>query len=82
MKLTPIKANMTEVEVNGKTVLFSYETPVAIIEGTNPDGSIAYYKTSKKWSATTTRHINQWFKRYPDYTIKEVDQSYLDNIIK
>lgn len=54
MKLNPIKANMTEVEYADKLVLFSYKTPVAAkINRT-------YYKTSQKWSNTTTRHVNQW----------------------
>ena len=29
MKLKNIGSNMNEVEINGKSVLFSYETPVA-----------------------------------------------------
>ena len=29
MKLNPIGSNMNEVEVGGKSILFSYKTPVA-----------------------------------------------------
>jgi len=55
MKLSPIQANMTQLTLNdGTQVLFSYQTPVACwIDG-------QFYKTEKKWSNTTTRHINKW----------------------
>jgi hypothetical protein len=56
MNLNPIRANMTELHVNDElTVLFSYKTPVAAwVSG------IGYLRTDKKWSNTTSRHINQW----------------------
>lgn len=55
MKLKPIQSNMTELTLNdGTQVLFSYQTPVACwVDG-------QFYKTDKKWSVTTTRHINKW----------------------
>jgi len=57
MKLNPIKSNMTEVELtDGTSVLFSYKTPVAACMG---DGT-GFFRTSKKWSKTTSSHINQW----------------------
>jgi hypothetical protein len=74
MKLRPIKANMNEIELlDGKTVLFSYSTPVAYY-----DTSGGFYRTSKKWSATTSRHINQWLK---GANATEVNQSVLDNLV-
>lgn len=55
MKLNPIASNMTEITLNdGTQVLFSYKTPVACWK----DGQ--FYKTAKKWSNTTTRHVNKW----------------------
>jgi hypothetical protein len=54
---------MTELEINGYTVLFSYETPVAAL---TPHG---YAKTSQWYSSTTTRHINKWL---PDGVNAEV----------
>lgn len=56
MNLKPIKTNMNEVTTGEYQILFSYRTPVAVIlnDGTS-------YKTEKKWSQTTTRHINSWF---------------------
>jgi hypothetical protein len=60
MNLTPLKANMTEVRLkDGVSVLYSYETPVAL-HVTNADGTWAFYKTSKFWSRTTSRHISTW----------------------
>ena len=70
MKLKSIKANCHELELdNGVSVLFSYETPVAIslpgvIRVTNLDGvSLEYVgviKTNQKFSKTTSAHINGW----------------------
>lgn len=54
MKVRNVGSNMTELLVNGYTVLFSYETPVAAL---TPQG---YAKTSQWYSQTTTRHINKW----------------------
>lgn len=55
MNLNPIRANMTELDLgDGTIILFSYKTPVAA------QIDRVYYKTEYKWSATTTRHINQW----------------------
>lgn len=76
MKLRPLKANMTELEIKGKRVLFSYETPVAY---QNLDSVGNYYKTIKKWSNTTTRHINQWLG---GNSAQLLDQSELDNLVK
>lgn len=56
MKLKPIGPNQTELTLsNGARVLFSYETPVAYI-----DNAGNAFKTNKKWSNTTSEHINKW----------------------
>ena len=55
MKLKPIKHNYNIVSFNGDQILFSYETPVAIIQS---DGSV--YRTSQYFSKTTTTHINKF----------------------
>jgi hypothetical protein len=54
--LTPIASNMTEVSTpNGNRVLYSYSTPVAAyLQG------VGYCRTDKRWSVTTSRHINKW----------------------
>ena len=57
MNLNPIAANMNEVEVcDGVRVLFSYKTPVAVIDMNT--GTV--FVTEKYWSRTTSKHINRW----------------------
>ena len=74
MKLKPIASNMTEVETARATVLFSYRTPVAACMN---DGS-GFVRTSCRWSATTTRHINKWLA---GAKAREVDQRELDTLV-
>ena len=74
MKLTPIAANQTQLNLNdGTEVFFSYKTPVAA-KLPNYD----YIRTATKWSTTTTRHINKWLE---GVTAETVDQSILDNLV-
>lgn len=56
---------------NGDEVFFSYETPVA----GDVDGLLV--RTTKKWSVTTTKHINQYLE---GRNAKGVHQSVLDNL--
>ena len=75
MKLTPIAANRTQLNLNdGTEVFFSYETPVAA-KLPNYD----YIRTATKWSQTTSRHINKWLE---GVTAKTVDQEILDNLVR
>lgn len=55
MRLNTIAANQNEVTLgNGTVVFFSYNSAVAAkIEN-------VCYRTAKKWSRTTSKHINQW----------------------
>lgn len=74
MKLKPIASNMTELALtDGTLVLFSYETPVACWK----DGLFSI--TDKKWSKTTTRHINKWLGALCPIL---QPQDYFDNLIK
>jgi len=59
MKVKNYGSNQTIVEDNGCSVLYSYETPVALIV---MPGNRAY-KTDRKWSVTTSKHINQWLRK-------------------
>ena len=56
MKIKQLGSNMTLLTIDdGSEYFFSYETCVA---GFTPgDG---YWRTSKKWSQTTSRHINKY----------------------
>lgn len=61
MKLTPIAANQTEVELaDGTTVFFSYKTPVAAHVPNEP----WFLITDKYWSRTTTKHVRAFLRRY------------------
>jgi hypothetical protein len=72
MRIKPIASNMTELVLNdGTQVLFSYQTPVASWK----DGQ--FFKTERKWSNTTTRHINKW----ADCAISK-PQEYFDNLVQ
>lgn len=78
MKLNPLGPNMTEIYVNDVTVLFSYKTPVAVMidEGLG----FVFYRTSKRWSNTTSRHINKWLRVYGKVA-SEKPQEYFDNLL-
>jgi hypothetical protein len=63
MQIKPIGPNQTELHTEGKIILFSYETPVAAyFQG-------KYYRTSRKYSTTTSRHINAWLRDNPAETV-------------
>ena len=72
MNLTPLGTNRTQLDLaDGTTVFFSYQTPVACLTDNG------YYRTSKKWSVTTTRHINAWLG---GVLAKEQPQEYFDSL--
>jgi len=81
MNITLIKGNMTELELGDMKVLFSYRTPVAAcILVTTPTGDTWHqYKTTKKWSRTTSRHISQWNPLGGAFELKP--QEYFDNLV-
>lgn len=72
MKLSPIQNNLNQLDIGGMTVLFSYQTPVALCNRGQ------YYKTAKKWSNTTTRHVNKWLDGAEAFP---VDQNYFDELL-
>jgi hypothetical protein len=78
MNLTPIRNNMNVLDTDGMSILFSYRTPVAVMvdEGLG----FVFYRTAKRWSNTTTRHINQWLGTYGKVA-SEKPQEYFDSLI-
>ena len=74
LKLKPIASNMNLIDTPDYLVLFSYSTPVACYD----KNSLDYYCTAKKWSMTTSRHINKWLDG-----VKAVEQpqEYFDNLL-
>ena len=71
MTITPIGANQTQLHTDKGVIFFSYKTPVAAAV----DGN--WFRTSKKWSATTSRHINKWLD---GRNAEEKDQSFFDSL--
>ena len=74
LSVKPVASNMTLVDTDRHIVLFSYSTPVASFD----KGNYQFYKTSKKWSKTTTRHINKWID---GVQAVEQPQDYFDNLL-
>jgi hypothetical protein len=74
LKLKPIASNMNLIDTPDYILLFSYSTPVACYNKHTLD----YSRTSKKWSMTTTRHINKWLDG-----VKAIEQpqEYFDNLL-
>ena len=60
IKLIKHGNNETEIS-NGKTpvegIFFSYSTAVAGID------DLGFFKTDKKYSTTTSKHINNWLRK-------------------
>ena len=74
MKIIKYGSNHVVIELTKDLeVLFSYSTLVA---GINKEG---YFKTTTKWSVTTSRHINQYLE---GVKAREVPQAYLDNMLR
>ena len=73
MKLNQVGSNMNEVEVNGKSVLFSYKTPVA---GYDDQGA---FRSEDWFSMTTTKHINKYLGGKD--VGRKVSQSYIEGLV-
>ena len=74
MRVIPNGSNQTIVESKGCTVLYSYNTAVAL---ESPDG--VWYRTEEKHSVTTSKHINKFIPNgndNPDVVL--VPQSVMD----
>lgn len=71
MTIKPLGPNQTQLHTDKGIIFFSYETPVgAVIDGD-------YFRTSKKWSNTTSRHINNWLN---GRNAEEKEQSFFDSL--
>ena len=73
MILNPVGSNMNEVEINGKSVLFSYKTPVA---GWDEQGA---FRTEDWFSMTTTKHINKYLGGTD--VGRKVPQSFIEGLV-
>lgn len=77
MKLNPISKNCNEVEVNELTILFSYQTPVAVLCFVPTVGSVVFI-TDKGWSDTTARHISGFVGRFKSKRTVTVPQDLIE----
>lgn len=67
MKIKNIGSNMTELHTDDAVILFSYETPVALLRKSDHE----YLRTDLFWSVTTSRHINKWLKGVEAQTVPQ-----------
>jgi len=72
--IKPIGSNQTLLVTPNQLILFSYATPVAIYD----KHTYRYFRTAKKWSKTTSRHINHWLD---GVQAVEMPQEFFDNRI-
>jgi hypothetical protein len=73
MKIKSIGKNKTELHIGNKIIFISYETPVAAcIDG-------QFFVTEKKWSTSTSKHINTWIN---GRNAEIRPQAIFDNLIK
>ena len=68
MRLETMGTNQTLVHIAGHEYFFSYNTCVA---GKQEDGQV--WKVSKKYSNTTTKHVNQYLDGREPYLVDESD---------
>lgn len=73
LSIKPVGSNMTELHFSGGVVLFSYRTPVAALLAGK-----GYFRTAKKWSVTTSKHINKWLD---GVTAAEMPQEFFDGLV-
>jgi len=73
MNIKPLASNMTELNINGVSILFSYQTPVA---GWDDGGA---FRTKEWYSQTTTRHINKYLGGKA--IGREVEQNFIDQLV-
>ena len=64
---------MNEIVVKGKSILFSYSTPVA---GWDENGA---FRTDEKFSVTTSKHINKYLGGKDVGRV--VEQSWIEGLV-
>jgi predicted RNA-binding Zn-ribbon protein involved in translation (DUF1610 family) len=76
-QLATLGANKTALIFDNLTVYFSYATPVAVYKPR--EGTI--FVTAKKWSPTTSKHINQFIADSEAENTERVPQADLDKMV-
>ena len=73
MKLNPVGSNMNEIEVDGKSILSSYKTPVAGYD------DLGAFRSEDYFSVTTSKHINKYLGGKD--IGRKVPQSYIEGLV-
>ena len=73
LNITKVGSNMSELEVGGKSILFSYQTPVA---GWDDRGA---FRSEDFFSVTTSKHINKYLGGKD--IGRKVPQSYIEGLV-
>jgi len=64
--------NLSVVQVGNVEVYFSYETPVAVVKTSVGDNEC--YITEKRFSNTSSRHVNEVRQCHPEHSFLTQDQ--------
>jgi hypothetical protein len=79
MKIKQLASNMTLLSLgDGSEVMFSYETPVA------GHDSLFAFRTTEKYSVTTTKHINKYLRGLPvnfTTTVEEYSEQKISDMV-
>jgi len=73
LNIKNIGSNMSELEVGGKSILFSYQTPVA---GYDDQGA---FRSEDFFSVTTSKHINKYLGGKD--VGRTVPQTYIEGLV-
>lgn len=73
LNIKNVGSNMSELEVGGKSILFSYQTPVA---GWDDNGA---FRSEDFFSVTTSKHINKYLGGKD--IGRKVPQSYIEGLV-
>lgn len=79
LRIKPVGTNQTELHTSEWIVFFSYETPVAAYNKQH----VKSYRTTKKFSVTTSKHINQWLGMGRGVgKVEEISQAEIERILE
>lgn len=73
LNIKNVGSNMSELEVGGKSILFSYQTPVA---GYDDQGA---FRSEDFFSVTTSKHINKYLGGKD--VGRKVPQTYIEGLV-
>ena len=77
MKIKNLDSNMTLLVLsNGAEILFSYSTPVA-----GHDETGIAFRTTEKYSVTTTKHINKYLRDSHSHIVEEYSEEHIRSML-